>query len=250
MSNVLVGCMIGKVPRDVIISYRSLLDFIYLAQYPSHDDDTLAYMEKTLKDFHHHKNILFNLGVREHLDIPKIHSLLHYVDSITWFGTTDNYNTEMMKHFHIDFCKEGWYASNHRNEMPQMISWLSRREKKHTCPGFQRDLTHFINSFNNNNIAGGRLRNASLPFSSLDVYHGFRFSLNDLGNDVNLNLGNEEIDSVKAKPKSLGSPARFDTVNDSILGARIGHLRVIFRLPTKLYGSWTAPSTWPSEPLA
>ncbi|KAG0693111.1 hypothetical protein DFH29DRAFT_985579 [Suillus ampliporus] len=121
MAHILLGCMIGKVPRDVIISYRSLLDFIYLAQYPSHDDDTLAYMEKALKDFHRHKNILFNLGVREHLDIPKIHSLLHYVDSITWFGTTDNYNTEMME--------QGWYTSNHCNEMPQMISWLSRREK-------------------------------------------------------------------------------------------------------------------------
>jgi len=129
MACILLGCMIGKVPRDVIISYRSLLDFIYLAQYPSHDGDTLAYMEKALKDFHQHKNILFALGVREHLDIPKIHSLLYYVDSIMWFGTTDNYNTEMMERFHIDFCKEGWYASNQRNEMPQMISWLSRREK-------------------------------------------------------------------------------------------------------------------------
>ncbi|KAG1856080.1 hypothetical protein F4604DRAFT_1883139 [Suillus subluteus] len=172
MAHILLGCMIGKVPRDA------------------------------LQDFHHHKNILFNLGVREHLDIPKIHSLLHYVDFITWFGTTNNYNTEMMEHFHIDFCKEGWHASNHCNEMPQMISWLSRREKassfkaylkmtleneeeeitysrfkdqniliakyparknqdiqeimeKHACPGFQRNLTHFINFFNNNNIAGG-----------------------------------------------------------------------------------------------
>jgi len=82
----------------------------------------------------------------------------------------------------------------------------------HNCPSFHRHLTHFINSFNDNNIAGGRLKNASLPFSSLDVYHGFRFSLNDLGNDIDLDLGNEEIDSVKAKPKSFGSPARFDTV--------------------------------------
>ena len=35
-----------------------------------------------------------------------------------------------------------------------------------------------------------------------------------------------------------------------LLGARIGRLRVIFKLPNKLYGSWTAPSAWPSEPLA
>ncbi|KAG2030633.1 hypothetical protein BDR03DRAFT_986967 [Suillus americanus] len=131
--------------------------------------------------------------------------------------------------------------------------------ERHTCPGFQHNLTYFVNSFNNNNIAGGRLRNASLPFSSLDVYHGFRFSLNDLGNEVDLDLGNLEIGSVKAKPKSLGSPARFDMVvvmisedceSTGLQSARIGPLKVIFRLPTKLYGSWTAPSTWPSEPLA
>ncbi|KAG2051737.1 hypothetical protein BDR06DRAFT_983479 [Suillus hirtellus] len=230
LAHILLGCMIGKVPRDVIISYRSLLNFIYLTQYSSYDDETLAYMEKALKDFHHHRNILFNLGVREHLDISKIHSLLHYVDSITWFGTMDNYNIEMIECFHIDFCKEGLYASNHCNAMPQMISWLSRREKtssfkaylqmtleneeeeitysrfkdqniliakyparknqdiqeimeKHACPGFQCNLTYFINSFNNN-IAREGLRNASLPFSSLDVYHGFRFSLNDLGNEI------------------------------------------------------------------
>jgi len=54
-------------------------------------------MNKALKQFHLHKHVLFNLGVREHFDIPNIHSLLHYVDSIIWFGSTDNYNTEMME---------------------------------------------------------------------------------------------------------------------------------------------------------
>lgn len=35
----------------------------------------------------------------------------------------------MFERFHIDFCKEGWYTSNGRHERPQMISWLTRREK-------------------------------------------------------------------------------------------------------------------------
>ncbi|KAG2357636.1 hypothetical protein BDR07DRAFT_1234954, partial [Suillus spraguei] len=109
--------------------------------------------------------------------------------------------------------------------------------ERHTCPGFQHNLTYFINSFNNNNIAGGRLRNAFLPFSSLDVYHGFRFSLNDLGNEIDLDLGNEEIDSFKAKPKSLGSPARFDIV-------------VVMISEDCESTGLQAPSTWPSEPLA
>jgi hypothetical protein len=55
--------------------------------------------------------------------------LLHYVESICLFGSTDNYNSEMFECLHIDFAKHGWQASNKRDEFPQMISWLSRQEK-------------------------------------------------------------------------------------------------------------------------
>jgi len=83
---------------------------------------------------------------------------------------------------------------------------------KHNCPGFLRNLTSFINSFNQDNLlTSGRLRNATLPFDSLDVFHGFRFSLDSLGNDID-ESDEEELDNVKAKPRSPGSPARFDTV--------------------------------------
>ncbi|KAI0055814.1 hypothetical protein BV25DRAFT_1815092, partial [Artomyces pyxidatus] len=45
------------------------------------------------------------------------------------YGTTDNYNTEMFERFHIDFAKEGWRASNKRDERPQMAQWLSWQKK-------------------------------------------------------------------------------------------------------------------------
>ncbi|EGN91552.1 hypothetical protein SERLA73DRAFT_80339 [Serpula lacrymans var. lacrymans S7.3] len=47
---------------------------------------------------------------------------LHYVDTICWFGATNNYNTEMFEHFHIDMAKNAWRASNHRNERAQMTT--------------------------------------------------------------------------------------------------------------------------------
>ena len=43
--------------------------------------------------------------------------------------TTDNYNTEMFERLHIDFAKEGWHASNQRDEFSQMICWLSHQGK-------------------------------------------------------------------------------------------------------------------------
>ena len=82
-----------------------------------------------------------DLEIREHFDIPKFHSMLHYAEAIHNFGTTDNYNTEMFERFHIDMAKEGWRASNFRNEVPQMTQWLSRQEK---VTSFQSYLGNFL----------------------------------------------------------------------------------------------------------
>jgi hypothetical protein len=36
----------------------------------------------------------------------------HYLDDITLFGTTDNYNTEQTENLHIDIAKNAYCASN------------------------------------------------------------------------------------------------------------------------------------------
>jgi hypothetical protein len=129
MAKILLGCLVGSMPKTGILAVSALLDFIYLAQYTTHDSITLGYLQDTLNQFHQYRNYFLEIGVREDFNIPKFHSLLHYIDSIKVFGTTDNYNTEMFERLHIDFAKEGWRASNHRDAFPQMISWLSRQEK-------------------------------------------------------------------------------------------------------------------------
>jgi len=73
---------------------RGLLDFLYLAQLPSQTTDTIARLERSLVAFHANKDVFVDLGVRDGFNVPKIHSLLHYGQSICLFGTTDNYNTE------------------------------------------------------------------------------------------------------------------------------------------------------------
>lgn len=125
---------------QVIVCYRALLDFIYISQYPTHDDDTLQYLTDALEEFHANKHILVNLGIRDHFNVPKFHSMLHYEECIRNFGTTDNYNTEMFERFHIDYAKEAWRASNFRNELPQMTQWLSRQEK---IAMFQSYISHY-----------------------------------------------------------------------------------------------------------
>ncbi|KAH9164605.1 hypothetical protein EDB89DRAFT_2116238 [Lactarius sanguifluus] len=118
-----------QLPSRLIRAARALLDFVYLAQYSSHTSKTLQRLEDSLARFHENKDVFIDLGVREHLDIPKFHSMLHYRSSITLFGTTDNYNTEQSERLHIDFTKDAYRATNCKNEYPQMTAWLECREK-------------------------------------------------------------------------------------------------------------------------
>ncbi|KAF5381843.1 hypothetical protein D9757_008371 [Collybiopsis confluens] len=129
IARILLACLIGKMSAKGLTAVRSLLHFVYLAQYPSHDQYTLGYMKEELDTWHQHRSYFIENGAREDFNIPKFHSLLHYIDSIRWLGTTDNCNTESFERLHIDFAKEGWRASNKRNHFPQMVQWLSRQEK-------------------------------------------------------------------------------------------------------------------------
>ncbi|KAH8991902.1 hypothetical protein EDB86DRAFT_3065110 [Lactarius hatsudake] len=67
--------------------------------------------------------------IHNHFNIPKVHSLIHYSSSIMLFGITDNYNTEQTECLHIDFAKDAYHATNHKDEYKQMTTWLERREK-------------------------------------------------------------------------------------------------------------------------
>ena len=141
MCRILLGLLVdlrlpeGQSPTRLIRAVRALLDFMYLAQYQSHTADTLSRLENALSRFHENKDIFIDLGARRNFDFPKMHSLMHYAASIKLFGTTDNYNTEQSERLHIDFAKDAYRATNHKDEYPQMTTWLERQEKiqRHTA---------------------------------------------------------------------------------------------------------------------
>lgn len=129
MEAVFIGAIAGGVNDNrVVIAARALLDFIYLAQLPCHTSDTLAQMTESLQEFHRTKTVFIENGVRVHFNIPKLHSLVHYVDSITACGAADGYNTEYPERFHIEYAKLGYRASNKREYKKQMVTWLEHQE--------------------------------------------------------------------------------------------------------------------------
>ena len=152
----------GQVSSRVIKAVRALLDFLYLAQFPSHTTNSLRRLQDSLALFHDNKAVFVDLGTRQGFNIPKLHSLLHYVPSIMLFGTTDNYNTEQTERLHIDFAKDAYRATNRKNEYMQMTAWLERREKVQRHGAFVRRQQH-----------GQPRTGATTPVGPPRAYHGY-----------------------------------------------------------------------------
>ncbi|KAJ4467158.1 hypothetical protein C8J55DRAFT_538258 [Lentinula edodes] len=113
----------------LLAATRALLDFLYLSCYPIHTTESLSQIDEVLAQFHAHRGVFVKLGVRKHFNIPKLHFLCHYSHSITYYGTTNNYNTETTNCLHIDYAKDAYQASNRKDEYIQMTHWLEHRKK-------------------------------------------------------------------------------------------------------------------------
>ena len=135
ISRILLGLIIDmKLPdglsnMKLLKATRAMLDFLYLAEYPVHSDESLQLLQDALNRFHENKDIFVQLGIRDDFNLPKLHFLIHYIEKIQWLGTTDNFNTEYTERLHIDFAKDAYEATNHKDELPQMTLWLERKEK-------------------------------------------------------------------------------------------------------------------------
>ncbi|KAH9979616.1 hypothetical protein BJV74DRAFT_879411 [Russula compacta] len=125
---VIVCVLTGIVNPRVLLAVRGVLDFIFYAQYQSHTDVTLARMRDGLNMFHANKDIFVELGICDDFNIPKLHSMLHYIESLHALGSVDGYNTESPERLHIDYAKEGYRAGNGGDYIAQMTLWLQRQE--------------------------------------------------------------------------------------------------------------------------
>ncbi|KAG1904900.1 uncharacterized protein F5891DRAFT_1126271 [Suillus fuscotomentosus] len=98
MQHVVLGVIAGAAAHAV-------LDFIYYAQYQAHMDTTLAWMQEALDVFH--------LRLCQHFNIPKVHSMCHYVHA-------DGFNLESPECLHIDYAKDAYQASSKVDYIVQM----------------------------------------------------------------------------------------------------------------------------------
>lgn len=136
MQRVFLALLTGAVQTRAVRATRAILEFIYLAQYRSHTETTLRQMTAALDEFHENKDIFLKEVVREDFNIPKVHSMQHYVAMIRSRGSADGYNTEHPERLHIDYAKEAYRKSNRRQFLGQMTKWLERQDAIHRFEKF------------------------------------------------------------------------------------------------------------------
>jgi hypothetical protein len=122
-----------KATPAIVTAIRSLTDFIYLGQYSSHDEDTLAYMEEALHKFHQNKKAILLAGLRcgptgeiNHFNIPKLEMMQHVTQNIKRMGIPAQYTSDITEHKLIEVAKEPFHSTNKRDPAPQMVRALDR----------------------------------------------------------------------------------------------------------------------------
>ena len=73
-----------------------MVDFISYAHFEVHTEQSLERMDRAWSAIHKNKAVFLELDVREHFNIPKFHSLIHYISSIHTHGTLDGYNCNQL----------------------------------------------------------------------------------------------------------------------------------------------------------
>ncbi|KAI0369263.1 hypothetical protein BV20DRAFT_997121 [Pilatotrama ljubarskyi] len=129
MEKVFLSVIAGATETAVVRPVRAILDFIYYAHFKLHTDKSLVKMRQAWLEFHHSKDVFVVRGIRSDFNIPKVHSMEHYVASIRLLGTADGYSTEGPERLHIDFAKHAYDASNKQlSYTEQMTVWLNRQD--------------------------------------------------------------------------------------------------------------------------
>ncbi|KIM77450.1 hypothetical protein PILCRDRAFT_76723, partial [Piloderma croceum F 1598] len=120
----------GHVPNEMMQAIRAFLEFCYIARRDIHDTHSLAALDDALQRFHHHREIFWASGVRvEGFNLPRQHSLIHYVKLIRAYGAPNGLCSSITESKHIKAVKEPWRRSNRFDALSQMLLTNQRLDK-------------------------------------------------------------------------------------------------------------------------
>ncbi|KLO14575.1 hypothetical protein SCHPADRAFT_826246 [Schizopora paradoxa] len=124
-----------RITPNVLRAFRSLLDYIYIAQYDSQSTETLRLLRSSLRSFHRNKGYISRTGVRDGIrkkgkfKIRKLETFHHTPRIIQEVGSAPQFSTDHSEHLHIDNAKVPYRKTNHKDYEEQICRILDRRDK-------------------------------------------------------------------------------------------------------------------------
>ncbi|TEB03958.1 hypothetical protein FA13DRAFT_1807856 [Coprinellus micaceus] len=116
--------------QKVIKCFSSFLDFCYLVRRNDIDTQTLSNINKSLHQFHQHREFFRQTGMREDdFSLPCHHSLVHYCDNIHNFSAPNGLCSSIAESRHITAVKKPWRRSNRYEALGQMLLINQRLDK-------------------------------------------------------------------------------------------------------------------------
>jgi hypothetical protein len=106
---------------------RAVMDFVTLAEYRSHDEETLGYMEHALNRINKMKEEFRDLRPKDrvtqegHFNFPKFHVLTHYVSFIRKYGSLDGFDSAYPETGHKIQVKEPYKRTNKRDGFEEQV---------------------------------------------------------------------------------------------------------------------------------
>jgi hypothetical protein len=83
-----------------------------------------------LQQFHHHRKIFQASGVHpDRFNLPRQHSLTHYIKLIWEYGSLNGLCLSITESKHIKAMKEPWQRSSQFQELPQILLTNQRLDK-------------------------------------------------------------------------------------------------------------------------
>jgi hypothetical protein len=135
---VYIPALDGHVPPQMIRCIRAFLEFCYIVRKDKHTETTLHELEAALAQFHTHREIFVTTGVRESFNLPRQHSMVHYLASIRAYGSPNGLCSSITESKHIKAVKKPWRRSNKYEAIGQMLLTNQRVDK---LAAFRVELT-------------------------------------------------------------------------------------------------------------
>jgi len=118
------------VPEEMVRAIRAFLEFCYIARRDVHDTHSLGALDDALHQFHHHREIFRTSGIRVNgFNLPRQHSLTHYVKLIRAFGAPNGLCSSITESKHIKAVKEPYRRSNRYDALGQILLTNQRLDK-------------------------------------------------------------------------------------------------------------------------